>query len=74
MQVSETTTTSNTDTVTLMIPKSQVSMLAKKGATLVDQVVNSYLINALVISDHKYLDCGIYKPTSNGETNTPYLQ
>ena len=37
IQVSVATTTSNTNTVTLVIPKSQVAILAKKEATLVDQ-------------------------------------
>ena len=68
-----TTTTSNIDTLTLVIPKSQMAMLAKKGATLVDQGRNVYLSNALMLSDCKSLYHVIYKPISNGETNTPYL-
>ena len=69
MQVSETTTTSNTYTVILVIPKSQVVMLSKKGDTLVDQGGDSYLINALMLSDRNSLDNGISNPTANGETN-----
>ena len=30
-------------------------------------------MNALMISDRKSLDYGIYKPTANGDTNAPYL-
>ena len=73
MQLSPTTTKSDTYTVTLVIPKSQVSMLDQKGATLVDQGGNSYFMIALMISDCKSLNHGISKPTSNGETNSPYL-
>ena len=40
MQVPVTTPTSNTDTVTLVIHKSLVDMLAKKGANIVDQSGN----------------------------------
>ena len=40
MQVSETTTTSETDTVTIVIPKSQVAIMVKEGDNLVDQLKN----------------------------------
>ena len=73
MQVSATTTTSDTDTVTIVIPKSQVAMMAKKGSTLVDQCGTSYLINACMLSDRASLDHVISKPIANGETNTPHL-
>ena len=71
--MSETTTTSDTDTVTLVIHKYQVDMLAKNGATLVDQGGNSYSINSLMLSGRMSLDCGIYKPKSNGDSNIKYL-
>ena len=73
MQVSETITTSNTYTVTLVLTNSQVAMLDKRGATLVDQVRNSYPMNALMLSGCTSLDRVISKTTSNGETNTTYL-
>ena len=41
MQVSTNTATGKTDTVTLIIHKSQASMLTKNGATLIDQGGNS---------------------------------
>ena len=68
-----TTTTSDTDTATLVIPKSQVAMLSKNGDTLVDQVGNSYSKNALMLSDFKSLDLVISKPTANEDTDSPYL-
>ena len=73
IQVLFTTITSNIDTLTLVIPKSQMAMLANKGATLVDQGGYVYLSNALMLSDCKSLYHVIYKPIANGETNTPYL-
>ena len=73
IQVSGTTTTSDTETVTLVIPNPRVAMLAKKGATLFDQGGNSYLINALMLLGCTSFDHGIYKPKYNGGTNSPYL-
>ena len=73
MQVQATTTTSNTYTVNLLIPKFQVAMMAKKGDTIIDQGGNSYSMNVLMLSGFIYLDHIISKPTSNGETNSPYL-
>ena len=73
MQVLTTTTKSNTYTVTLVLPKPQVNMLSKRGATLVDQGKNSYLNNALMLSGHTSFDRVISKPTANGDTNLPYL-
>ena len=72
-KVSATTTTSDTDTVTLVIPNYQVAMLSKKGDTLVDQGVKPYTTNYLMLSGRTSLDNGISKPTSNGENNTFYL-
>ena len=66
-------TTSNIYTVTLVIPKSQVVMLAKKVGTLVDQGGNSYLMNAFMLPSCTYLYHVIPKPTVNGGTNAPYL-
>ena len=71
MQVSETTTTSKTDTVTLVIPKYQVAIMVKEDDTLVDQGRNSYSMNALMLSGCTSLDNGISKPTANGENNVP---
>ena len=73
MQVSATTNEIDTDIVSFVIPKSQVAMLAKKGDTLIDQGRKSYLINALMLSDHNSLDHGIFKLTANGGTKSPYL-
>ena len=73
MQVSETTTTSNTDTVNLLIPKFQVAMMAKKGDTIIYQGGNSYSMDVLMLSGFISLDHIISKPTYNGETNSPYL-
>ena len=67
------TTTIDVDTGTLMIPKSQVAILAKKGYTLVDQNGNSYSMNDLILPGCTSFGSGITKPTVNGETNTPYL-
>ena len=71
MKVLATTTTSETDTVSLVIPKSQVAILAKNGATLVYQGGKLYSMNALMILYYKFLDHGISKPTANGQTNVP---
>ena len=73
MQVLVTATTSDTYTVELVIPKSQVTMLAKRGAILVDKCGKSYSINALILSDCKSRDHGISNPTANEGTNTPYI-
>ena len=73
MQVSATATTSNIDTVTLEIPKSQFSMMSERGANLVHKGRNSYLINSLMLSGHTSLGHGMYKPTINEDTNTHYL-
>ena len=66
IQLPETTVTINTDTVTLVIPKYQVAILFKKVDNLVDQGRNSYSMNALMLSSHKFLDHKISKPTENG--------
>ena len=50
MQVLAATTTSNTYNVILDISKSEVAMLAKKGASLVDQGGNYDSMNDLMIS------------------------
>ena len=68
MQVSGAATTSNTDTVTLDIPKSEVAMMSKKGYSLVYQYRNSYLMNALMISGRTSLGHGISKHKVNEET------
>ena len=73
MQVMEAETTRNTYTVNPEIPNCQVSMLFKKGATLVDQGGNSYSMNALILSGCTSLGNGNPKPIVNGETNKPYL-
>ena len=49
MQVLSAATPSSIDTITIEVPKSQVSMLAKKGGTLIDQGVNSYSMNSLTL-------------------------
>ena len=69
MQVLASATTSDIYTVTIEIPKSQISMLAKKGDTLVDQGGNLYLMNALMLSVHTSLGHLISKPTVNGDNN-----
>ena len=53
MQVLVVATTSDIDTATIEIPKSQVTMLSNKGDALIDQCRNSYLMNALILSGLK---------------------
>ena len=72
MKLLATTTTSDKETVSLVITKSQVDMLAKTGDTPVDQGGNLYSMNALMLSDRKSLDHVISTPKSNGDTNVPY--
>ena len=73
MRVLVAATKSDTDTVNLEIPKSQVYMMSKKGYNLVGQGGNSYSMNALMLSGHPSLGLGISNPTVNGDTNAPYL-
>ena len=47
MQVSADDTPLSMDTTTVEIPKSQVAMMDKKGATIVDQGGNSYPMNEM---------------------------
>ena len=73
MQVSATATTRNKYTINIVITKSQVTMLAKKEATLIDKGIKSYSMNALMLSGRRSLDHGISKPGPNRETKKPYL-
>ena len=73
MQVPAAATTSDTDTITFEIPKSQVVMLYKKGPNLVNKGSNSYSMNDLMLSVFTYVGHVVHKPTINGETNTTYL-
>ena len=74
MQVSDTETPSAIDTITIEITKSQVAMLSKKGATIIDQGGNSYSMNALTLSNrmfHEYGVNGYYKNKINEDINPP---
>ena len=73
VQVSSAAPTSNTYTVTLDIPKSQLDIINKRGGTLVDQGVNSYSINTLMLPCCMSIGHGISNTTDNRETNAPYL-
>ena len=76
MQVSSASTQSAMDTITVDIPKSQVVILAKKGANLVDQGGNSYSTNAMPVLNRKSLknsNDGASKKNFNGYINPPYL-
>ena len=53
MQVSAAATKIAMDTITIEIPKSQVAILAKNGATFVVQGGNSYSMNAMKFSNFK---------------------
>ena len=66
IQVSATATTSDTYTITLVIPKSQVAMMVKMETPLVDKGGNSYSLNALMPSGRTYLGHIISKPIGNG--------
>ena len=57
-------------TITIELPKSQVAMLAKKGATLVDQGGKYYSMNATTC---KNSNDGSSKNNFNGEINPPYI-
>ena len=68
MQVSAAATPSAINTVTINIPKSQVAMLAKKGATIVNQGGNSYSMNALRLSNIMFNEDGV-NGSSNNKVN-----
>ena len=64
------------DKITVEIHKSQVTMLAKKGATIVNQGDNSYSVNFIMFSNlasNQGRNSGVYKNNVNGEVNPPYL-
>ena len=76
MQVSAAATPSDIDKITIEILKYQVTMLAKNGATLIDQVVNSYSMNTLTLSNCMFNEdvvSGSLNNKVNGEINPPYL-
>ena len=76
MQVSAAATPSAINTVTIKIPKSQVAMLAKKGATIFDQGGDSYSMNASRISNIMFNEDGVNGASNNKvneEIKPPYL-
>ena len=73
MQVLSTTAPRSMDTITVESTKYQLAMLAKKGASIVDQGGNSYLMNAMTFSTIAPCDSGLYKNKLNGEFKPLYL-
>ena len=61
------------DSITFEIPKSQLAMLAKNSATIVDQGDSSYLMNVVTLSTLALGDSGVYKNNLNWEVNPSYL-
>ena len=75
-QVSNSSTQSSMAIITIDIPKYQVDMLAKNGATLVYQRDNSYSPNAMMFSNRKYrgnINDGSSKNKLNWQINPTYL-
>ena len=65
-----------TDIMIVEIPKSQVSMLAKKGTTIVDRGVNSYFMSAVTLAPcapDKCCSSEDYDINPGGKVNPPYL-
>ena len=76
MQVLSAANQSAMGIITIDIPKSQVTMLAKNGATNVDKGGKSYSMNAMAFSKHKYcenINDGVSNNKFNGEIKPPYL-
>ena len=76
MKVSAAAAPSSMDTINIENPKSQVDVLEKKGATIVDQGVNYYSTNAMTFSTlapNQSHDIGVYKHNLNEDTNHTYL-
>ena len=76
MQLSAAATYSAMYTIAIDIPKYKLDILAKKGATLVDQGVKSYPMNAMTLLNHKSHENSNYgslKKNLNVEINPPYL-
>ena len=69
MQLSAAAAPRSMDTITVEIPKSQVAMLEKKGATIVDQGGNYYSVNVMTLSTlvpNQRRDSGVYNNKLNG--------
>ena len=76
MQVSVADTQSAMDTITIEIHNSQVAVLSKKMATLVDQGGNSYSMNSMKLSNRKSWENSNDGSSNNnfkGDINPPYL-
>ena len=65
MQVSDAESPSAIDTITIEIPKSQVSMLTKNRATLIDQGGDSYSMNILTLSNCMFHEDGVNGASNN---------
>ena len=65
MQVSDAESPSAIDTITIEIPKSQVAMLTKNRATLIDQGGDSYSMNILTLSNFMFHEDGVNGASDN---------
>ena len=69
MQVSAVAAPQSMDTITVEIPKSQVSMLVKKGDTIVYKEVNDYSMSVMTLSNlapNQFRNSGVYRNKLNG--------
>ena len=76
MQVSFSAAPRSMDRNIVEIPNSQVVMLAKKDATIVDQGGNYYSMSVVTLATHlpyHYRASGYYGSNPGGEVNPPYL-
>ena len=76
MQVSAAAAPRSMDTITVEIPRSQVAMMDKRGATIVNQGVNSYSMNTMTFSNiapNQIRDSGAYNNNLNWEVKPTYL-
>ena len=76
MQLSAAAAPRSMDTITVEIPRSQVAMMDKRGATIVNQGVNSYSMNTMTFSNiapNQIRDSGAYNNNLNWEVKPTYL-
>ena len=69
MQISAVAAPQSMDTITVEIPKSQVSMLVKKGDTIVYKEVNDYSMSVMTLSNlapNQFRNSGVYRNKLNG--------
>ena len=76
IQVSADAALRSVDIITVEIPKSQVAILAQKGANIVYQGGNSYSMIVMMLSTLVPNQCcasKVYRNNLNGESNPPYI-